>query len=91
MSIVPILRPREVVKALEKLGWEVVRQRRQPYRPDKERAYSYVIGSQSYRSSPWHVTKLNRKGRNNGRRIFRSAGRLIFVGLTRVRLWLKVE
>ena len=27
MSIVPILRPREVVKALEKLGWEVVRQR----------------------------------------------------------------
>ena len=27
MSIVPILRPREVVKTFEKLGWEVVRQR----------------------------------------------------------------
>ena len=27
MSAVPLLRPREVVRALEKLGWEVVRQR----------------------------------------------------------------
>lgn len=27
MPIVPILRPREVVKTFEKLGWEVVRQR----------------------------------------------------------------
>ena len=27
MSIVPILKPREVVKTFEKLGWEVVRQR----------------------------------------------------------------
>ncbi|MGB8658352.1 MAG: type II toxin-antitoxin system HicA family toxin [Candidatus Zixiibacteriota bacterium] len=27
MSIVPILRPREVVKTFEKLGWEVARQR----------------------------------------------------------------
>ena len=27
MSIVPILRPRDVVKTFEKFGWEVVRQR----------------------------------------------------------------
>ncbi len=27
MSKLPILKPREVVKAFEKLGWEVVRQR----------------------------------------------------------------
>ena len=27
MPIVPILRPREVVKTFEKLGWEVVRQK----------------------------------------------------------------
>lgn len=27
MPIVPILRPREVVKAFEKLGWEIARQR----------------------------------------------------------------
>ncbi|MEK6623009.1 MAG: type II toxin-antitoxin system HicA family toxin [Planctomycetota bacterium] len=27
MSIVPILRPREIVKTFERLGWEVVRQR----------------------------------------------------------------
>lgn len=27
MSIVPILRPKQVVKAFEKLGWEVARQR----------------------------------------------------------------
>lgn len=27
MPIVPILRPREVVKTFEKIGWEVVRQR----------------------------------------------------------------
>jgi len=30
MPAVPLLRPREVVKAFEKLGWEVARQRKAP-------------------------------------------------------------
>ena len=27
MGAIPLLRPREVVKALERLGWEIARQR----------------------------------------------------------------
>jgi len=46
MLPVPVLRPREVVRAFEKLGW-VVSPTGQSHYPDQRRAHSNFIGSKS--------------------------------------------
>ena len=62
MPIVPILKPREVVKNFEMLGWEVVRQRGSHIILTKV-GHSDTINTKQSRGGSGHVANSDRKSR----------------------------
>lgn len=76
MPTVPILRPREVVKTFEKIGWEVARQRSSHIILTKGGHIATLSIPNHPPSSSWNVTKSNCKSRDNRRGILRSIGKI---------------
>jgi len=62
MSPVPLLRPREVVAAFERLGWEVARQRSSHIINDETGAYRHAVDSEPPPSCPRNATQSDCEG-----------------------------
>lgn len=76
MASVPILKPREVVKTFEKLGWEVVRQRGSHIILTKQGHPATLSVPNHDEVAKRHVAKFNCKSRDNCGGIFGSVGKL---------------
>lgn len=76
MPIVPLLKPRQVVKTFEKLGWEVARQRGSHIILTKEGHIATLSVPNHPEVALGHSTKLDCKSGDYFRGILRSGGKI---------------
>jgi len=85
MSPVPLLRPREVVAAFERLGWEVARQRSSHIIDDETGAYRHTVDSEPPPSCQRNATQFDCEG---GFEVGRISGATLNTGFGRkIAVW----
>ena len=68
MPPVPLLRLQQVIRAFEKLGWEVARQ---PYHPDETRSYRIALYPEPFPGCARDIAECDRQGGIDGQGIHR--------------------